>query len=240
MQQNWISQILKRFSPDVVVITGDIFESQNYLFSIRYDIEFNPYKILSEIFGDIPVICTLGNHEFWYLDVKETIIFYTERYDPKLYNVHYLDIIDSIDIDEFTFLGNVLWYDGSLGYKGQDIDSFADSTWGDCQIENFNWKKENKKCVKKILNVKTDKTKILCTHCVPHNDLNGWKDELDHSKQKAFDAYSGMRDFLKFVKPKWAFCGHSHLRRCLEIDDCNCVNCGNDYRPPHLYFTGEI
>jgi len=242
-QQAWIDQMLKRFNPDLILITGDIFESNNYYHDIKTGgSRFNPYEILSQVFDGRPVICTLGNHEFFNLSVKEVMDYYTRMYNPDAFDVHYLDVVNFIDAEKYTFLGNVLWYDGSMAtVPNQDIWDFAGDSWQDKTIVKFNWKKENKKCVKKIMDVQTDKKKILCTHCVPHWRLNGHirGDDL-FDKKAPYNAFSGMNNLLKLVKPYYAFSGHTHLRRNLELDGCNCVNCGNDYHPPFQYFQTEI
>ena len=240
-QQNWIDAMLKRFDPDLIIVTGDIFESNNYYHAIRTGQHyFDPYETLARVFKGRPVICTLGNHEFFYLTVKEVLDYYTRLYNPDKWDVHYLDVVNQVDVDGITFLGNVLWYDGSCSTQpGQDLWDYG--KWMDREIIKFNWKKENKKCVKKILDVQTDKRKILCTHCVPHWRLNGHITDDDYLNRKdPYNAYAGMNKFLELVKPEYAFCGHTHLRRVLEIDGCHCVNCGNDYRPPFQYFQTEI
>jgi len=242
-QQNWIDQMLKRFNPDLVLITGDIFESSNYIRDIKSgQFNFNPYAILNEAFHGIPVICTLGNHEFFHLSVQEVLDYYTATYNPALWDVHYLDIVNEIDVNGSTFFGNVLWYDGSMATApDQDVGSFANGRWMDKTIVKFDWKSENKKCVQKILDVKTDKQKILCTHCVPHWLLNGHISEDDYTNKKdLYNAYSGMNNLLELVNPDYAFSGHTHLRRVMEINGCNCVNCGNDYNPPGEYYQTEI
>jgi len=242
-QQAWIDQMLKRFEPDLIIITGDVFESDNYYHDIKTgQFNFNPYATLHEVFHGIPVICTLGNHEFFHLSVKEVMDYYKAVYNPGLWDVHYLDIVHSIDVEGFTFFGNVLWYDGSMStVPNQDIWDFAKGRWMDKSIVKFNWKKENAECVKKILDVKTDKKKILCTHCVPHWRLNGHITDDDYTnKNDLYNAYSGMNNLLELVHPYYAFSGHTHLRRTMEIDGCNCVNCGNDYYPPFQYYQAEI
>jgi Icc-related predicted phosphoesterase len=83
---------------DVVVICGDIIEAEW---------KCDPYKKIHKIFqNDIPVICVLGNHEFFGRTVKDTHDYYRSYYNPEKYNIHYLDIIGYYDIGFYHFFGN--------------------------------------------------------------------------------------------------------------------------------------
>jgi len=207
---------------ELVVICGDIFES-------GYD--DNPYHKLNSIFGkNIPVICVLGNHEFFGRTVDETLNFYSEKYNPKKYNVHYLDVIGHYDIGKYRFFGNVLWYDGSMSVVfGQDPNIFYGNnwSWGDRHIKDFSCLNENKKCVKQIMDNHggDEKINILCTHCCPHEKLNLHM----NANRNYYNIFSGMKDFLIDVRPDYAFCGHTHLRTVGDIiHGCKCVNVGSD------------
>jgi len=205
---------------DVVIICGDILDGSN---------QCNPYKQLTRIFdNDVPVICVLGNHEFFGRTVKDTMAQYTDYYNPDKYDVHYLDVVGHYDMDVYRFFGNVLWYDGTMSMKpNQDIDTFADGKWADRLIHNFDWRKANADCVRQIMdNIGPDHmVNVLCTHCCPHGDLN-----LHLSDPMSdFNAYSGMMNLLDCIKPDYAFCGHTHRRIVGKyIGDCKCVNVGND------------
>ena len=205
---------------DAVVICGDIFES-NFL--------GNPYKQLTKIFdNDVPVICVLGNHEFFWRTVDETLDVYKNYYNPDKYNVHYLDIIGHYDIGIYRFFGNVLWYDGTMAtMPNQILNHFANRKWMDCTIQNFSWASENVKCVNQIKENmgKDGQVNILCTHCVPHKDLNWHMKDI----RSLFNAFSGMNTFLEEINPDYAFCGHTHRRIVGKyIGNCKCVNVGND------------
>jgi len=244
----WIKALLKRYQPELIVITGDIFESINFVAQVKGQKapgrdDFDPYIFLHELFEGIPIIATLGNHEFCYLKVKDVLEYFTRTYNPDAFDVHYLDIVGFVEIGDYNFTGNILWYDGSQStVEDQDLNTFADGRWLDREILNFNWKRENQKCVKQIgENLKSDKINILCTHCTPHWKLNGHiKKDVPYSRNDDFNAFGGMADFLKDIDVEYAFCGHTHLRRCLEINGVNCINCGNDYGPPYQHFFMEI
>lgn len=236
-KNKWLKDVVINTNPDIIVITGDIYEAS---------FQGNPYKGISKIVGDIPVICTLGNHEFIYRTVDETLNFYKNYYNPNKYNVHYLDIIHKYDftINNKTvrFVGNVLWYDGTMStIKNQNVNSFADGRWLDRLIYNFDFISECNKCQKNIIeNLSKDKNipNILCTHCVPHYELNGHI----QNKNSEFNAYSGIFDFLsKLTNVDYAICGHTHWRIIGKyIENCGCINCGNDYSPPYLHYLLEI
>jgi len=215
------SEVSEVNDADAIVICGDIIESA---FSC------NPYKQINNIFRNFtgPIICVLGNHEFFHNDVEEVINYYKYFYNPKKYNVHYLDIIGHYDYGVCRFVGNVLWYDGSMAtVLGQNLYEFADKSWNDCTIKNFDWKKENEKCVSAIMgNILPDeKVNILCTHCVPHKDLN-----LHMNNTFSFyNAFSGMEDLLSDINVDYCFCGHTHRRIVGKyIGKCQCVNVGSD------------
>jgi len=228
---NKLKPLLVKYSPDTILITGDIFES-------FFDV--NPYQKLAEIFGDLTVICTLGNHEFLRYTVDRVMDFYTDKYEPEKYNVHYLDVVNSYKVEDINFFGNVLWYDGSMAtVPNQNLKSFADDNWADRHIRNFDFLKEHMKCRNKILDSqnKDYSCNILCTHCVPHWKLNGHM----HKITNPFNAFSGVKDFIECVEADWSFCGHTHIRIVGEVlSGTNCVNIGNDYEGKLEHFFEEI
>lgn len=240
---------------DAVVICGDIFEA-NY--------QCNPYKQLTKIFeNDVPVICVLGNHEFFDRTINETIKYYEGYYNPDKYNVHYLDIIGHYDMGVYRFFGNALWYDGSMAtrpnqdpnvFEGKDIlerqdredqadpvfypNSGESWAWADRYIENFDCIKANKVCIEQIKTNKGNDTQIniLCTHCCPHKDLNLHLDNV----RSPYNAFSGVADLLGDIQPDYAFCGHTHKRIVGKyIGNTKCVNVGNDLHE-FQYLTIDI
>lgn len=224
-QMDCAKKCVKNYNPDVITISGDIFDNK----------DLNPYKELSRLSKDIPVICCLGNHEFAYRSIPETLDFYREKYAPEKYNVYYLDVVGHKCVENVNFVGNVLWYDGSLKnvYNQKDVISH---NWLDSSIKNFDWKLENQKCVEQINDEKNnplendgwkiEKT-VLITHCVPHIDLNLFSFE----GMSEYNMYSGMKNLFSQLNKKidYAICGHTHRRTCKTIDGIDCINIGNDY-----------
>ena len=214
-------QLVNKYQGDVVVISGDIFDNK----------EINPYKQLSKIYGksskNIPIICCLGNHQFAHSTIEQTLSFYEEKYKPDKYDVHYLDVIGKKTIGQINFVGNVLWYDGSLRDIGKNTLKI-DESWLDCTIKNFNFIESNSECVEQInLNLDIQKDNFLVTHCVPHRDLNLFSLE----RWSIYNTYSGMNNVFEklYAKIKYAVCGHTHRYVAKQIDECYCVNIGNDY-----------
>lgn len=203
--EKWVKDIVNNLhsSIDAIVLLGDIFERS-------YDV--NPYKQLHYAFNyGVPIICCLGNHEFYSNPIDDTLKKYRDLYNPKKWDIHYLDIVGHHDIGSRRFVGNVLWYDGSMkSTADQMMGDFANGGWPDCSIPDFNWSRRCADCVSQIMdNRNCNMLNILCTHCVPHVDLNGHiKDKPMHS----FNAYSGIADFLTRVHFDFAFCGHTHYR----------------------------
>lgn len=231
-QNRWIESLLKEALPDAVIITGDIFEN---------DPEINPYENLHKLFGELPVICTLGNHEFVDSTVDLVLKTYRDKYDPEKWNVHYLDIIGHYDLEFIRFFGNVLWYDGSLAtVPNQQLLDFAGGRWLDRAIVNFDPVKECKKCVDHVMENQPEdwQTGILCTHCVPAKEING---HFQEGVQKEFDAFSGVSWLLEKINCNYAISGHTHRRVIGKIiNGVKCINTGNDYYPPFEHYLLEI
>ena len=229
--KRWIRTLALGLKPDVIVITGDVFES-NYV--------CNHYEQLAELAGRRKVIFTLGNHEFFDRTPAETLRVYRSNYNPNQYDVHCLDVINELDVNGVHFFGNVLWYDGSMAtIQNQDMSTFANGTWADKYIVDFDWLKESNKYSEQIRwhSGDSSSTKILCTHCAPHRLLNGWMSEKD----SPYNAFSGFNNFLGDVDTDYVLCGHTHWRQVeVKILDAVCTNIGNDYAPPYQYYLLEV
>jgi predicted MPP superfamily phosphohydrolase len=231
-QNTWLKKCAS--DADIIVITGDIFESSNYVKS------FNPYEYLSKLFDNKTVICTLGNHEFYYKTPEQTRELYAKWYNPGKYDVHYLDIIGKYEVDYLRFVGNCLFYDGSMKtVKNQYMYDFAHGNWADKYIREFDYEKENAACIEQIDANLVDVPKhyrinVLCTHAVPHHDLNGWYD-LDRLIGNEYNAFSGNYDILteRYQNIHAVLCGHTHRRIVMGIHGIECYNPGNDYVPPY-------
>lgn len=215
-----IQNVLNTEDPDVVIITGDIFES---------NITKGMHKALSDFFGNRKVICTLGNHEFFYRTIDKTLKIYEDDYNPDKYDVHYLDVVDYVDIESLRFLGNVLWYDGSMAtIKNQDLYEFG--PWMDKTIKEFDYNKACFDCIKKIRRAQSDDhINILCSHTVPYELMNGHMTKLD----SPYNAYSGIKNLLIDLDVYYSFSGHTHWRIEHQFEFNNhtvyCYNCGSNY-----------
>lgn len=230
---HWIEKLLDD-SIDIIVISGDIFE-------FHYQYMINPYQKLSKI-TDKPIICVLGNHEFVDNTIQDTLKYYQDLYEPNKYNVHYLDVCGHYDINNFRFVGNVLWYDAEMRqYDDQSVYDWGGNKgtgngyWLDRCIIDFDYKKENKSCVKQIKkNISSEKENILVTHCVPIEKMNG------HILNK-LNIFSGMKDLLKDINVQYSISGHTHKRIIgLQVYNTFCINIGNDYYPPYLHYVLEV
>lgn len=220
-----LGNVRDRTNPDVVAISGDVHE---------FDNKGNPYKALAGIFRSVPVVFCLGNHEFLLHTVQDTLERYKNQYNPGKYDVHCLDVLGHWDFRDVRFVGNVLWYDGSMStIKNQDLYNWGDYSWADRLIKKFDFAEENRACQEQILAAlklpsEGVNHKILLTHCVPHYGLN-WHMFKENSP---YNAYSGNRDFLKQVKDlgvEYAVSGHTHKKMDGEIYGIKCRNVGSDY-----------
>lgn len=214
------------FLPDVVVISGDILDNK----------KINAYEQLSNItFNDVPIVFTLGNHEFAHSTIQQTLKRFQNDYRGFNGNVYCLDILGHKCVNEINFVGNVLWYDGSL----KDVfyqRMIVEDDWLDSTIKYFNFREENRKCIQQLNdinnhpqfngNTKIEKT-VLVTHCVPHIDMNLWSSE----GFSRYNMYSGVKDLFSKLsfKVDYSICGHTHRYCTKQINGCYCVNIGNDY-----------
>jgi len=222
-QDAWIKQLLANTNPDVIVIAGDTFESDDCK---------NPYQYLHELFDGICVILTLGNHEFYGHTVPEVLKEYEDLYDPSRWNVHCLDIVHAYDIGKVHFFGNVLWYDGSMGtVPNQYIADFANRRWEDFKILGFNWENECNKCFQNIkANQPTEKQiGFLVTHCIPNKELNA---HLKFEHHNEYNVFSGVSWLLDEIRTDYAICGHTHRSVNTIINGIHCINIGNGHHPP--------
>lgn len=231
--KSFVNREMKKWSdeynPDIIVIAGDVHES---------NIQFNPYKSLAKNFRDIPVVFCLGNHEFYYRTYEETINKYKEDYRPEKWNVHCLDIIDKFDFKDFRFVGNALMYDGTMkDIPTQTMESWNQYGWMDGTIKNWtsNWKRVNQINQDKIFNnISYDLKNILVTHTVPHKDLN------IHPLNNPYNAWSGVSELSSLKYFDYAICGHTHKRILKTINNCHCINVGNNYHVPFEHYLLEI
>jgi len=239
-----IKQICEMSKPDIIVIAGDILSHT-----------MNPHEEVYSYFGEYcqQVICVLGNHEFYHHTFKKTLAFYAKHYDPDKFNVHYLDLVEHFDIihndKKYRFLGNVLFYDGSMKDTNHVIEEwggfnkqFGRYAWADAYIREWakDWKQASKFCQQQIIkNMSKDKdmTSILVTHTVPHEKLNM------HPTGSIYNTYSGVAKFLEQHKFDYAICGHTHKRSIGQvINGCQCVNVGYNYVQDYKleYFVLEV
>jgi predicted MPP superfamily phosphohydrolase len=241
-QKQWIHDSCSKENPDVILFVGDIYES-------KYLDQVNPYihlRKLCKVSTEIPIIAVLGNHEHYYKKVSDLHNRLTGLYD-KTENVHYLDIVNFIDIGDIRFLGNVLWYDGSMkSIQNQDLNTFADGLWNDKLIGDFDFENECQKNIQLIKeNLSDTKTNFLVTHMCPHDDINGHIVESKATGRfNPFNAFSGVKNLLGMAgikgKITYAISGHTHYKVQKIIEGVECYNIGNDYSPPWRYEIIEI
>ncbi|MFA6889899.1 MAG: metallophosphoesterase [Bacilli bacterium] len=211
-----LKTVISDNDPDVIVIAGDVFDNPN----------IHPYRYLSSL-TELPIVCCLGNHEFYHHGgVDRTLEFYRKNIIDGC-NVVYLDVVGSHKVDDVLFVGNVLWYDGSMKNYPFQTDEIVPN-WLDSQIVNFDWRKENLLCEQQIKEHFSHEAgkRVLLTHCVPHVSLN-----RHYVRPSPFNMYSGVVDlFSKLdIYPELSISGHTHREVELVINGVHCYNVGNDY-----------
>ena len=216
-----IRDLVEDTRPDVVVVTGDTVPT--------------PYvSSLNAFFGnlfpsELPVVATLGNHEFWARPFEETLENVRNQ-NAEAPNVHILDAEPSVEIDGYNFVGGCLFFDGSMRWRENDTllpwDGWQD--WRIVDIES-RYMEFNAYYVDMIrAKMKPGMPTALCTHHVPHVRLNGH--EPSH-----YSFYTGMKDLVHELPfdplyNNYLICGHTHRRVIGEVvPGFMGVNVGSDY-----------
>ena len=216
-----IAATVAEVSPDAVVVTGDtVSPAQVRLLSAT---------LRTFIPAELPVIATLGNHEFWGRTFEVTLAKLKEQTltDP---NIFYLDLIGAVELDGVNFVGGTLFFDGSMRIReNQRIDQW--DGWQDWRIVDIEsrYLEINAYYVDMIrAKMRSGMPTALCTHHVPHVRLNG------HAPSH-YSFYTGMKDLVSELPfdPMFSnclICGHTHRRVIGEVvPGFICVNVGSDY-----------
>ena len=216
-----IAATVAEVSPDAVAVTGDtVCPTQVRLLSAT---------LRTVIPLGLPIIATLGNHEFWGRTFEVTLAKLHEQtlVDP---NIFYLDLIGAVELGGINFVGGTLFFDGSMRIRdNQRIDEW--DGWQDWRIVDIDtrYTEINTYYVDMIrAKMKPGIPTALCTHHVPHVRLNGH--EPDH-----YSFYTGMKDLVHELPfdPRFSnylICGHTHRRVIGEVvPGFMGVNVGSDY-----------
>ena len=216
-----ITSLVSDVSPDAVVVTGDtVCPAQVRLLSAL---------LRSVIPGDLPIVVTLGNHEFWCRTFEETLEkLKAQIVDDK--NIFYLDLCGSVILDGVNFVGGTLFFDGSMRIRdNQRIDQW--DGWQDWRIIDVEsrYMEFNAYYVDMIrASMKRGMPTALCPHHIPHVRLNGH--EPNH-----YSFYTGMQDLVHDLPfdplcNNYLICGHTHRRVIGEVvPGFMGVNVGSDY-----------
>jgi predicted phosphodiesterase len=209
----------------VLVIAGDICDDQN----------IDPFSTFMH-FG-YPVVFCLGNHEFAGKKPSDVIKKYSEyQWSWHKKQIYCLDVLDEVIIDDVQFVGNVLWYNGSICDTDNKLKKLYNisSAHKDSSVVDFDPIREHAKCVCKIkdaLSFPLNK-KVLVTHTVPHWKLNRFCVTEPTSE---FNIYSGVKDLFhdNDIDVDVAICGHTHRKESFNYKkdgkDILCYNVGNGY-----------
>ena len=182
-----IAATVAEVSPDAVVVTGDtVSPAQVRLLSAT---------LRTFIPAELPVIATLGNHEFWGRTFEDTLTKLKEQ-TLAAPNIFYLDLIGSVELGGVNFVGGTLFFDGSMRIRdNQRIDQWEG--WQDWRIVDIEtrYMEINAYYVDMIrAKMKLGMPTALCTHHVPHVLLNGH--EPSH-----YSFYTGMKDLVHELRP---------------------------------------
>lgn len=213
--------VVAEVSPDAVVLTGDTVSPLQV-------------RLLSAVLrclipASIPVMATLGNHEFWGRTFEDTLekLKAQTLADPDIF---YLDLIGGVEFGGLNFVGGTLFFDGSMRWReSQKITPWEG--WNDGYITDIETRYLDFNCYYTDMiraRMKSGMPTVLCTHHLPHAALNGH--EPSH-----YSFYTGMKDLVCDLPFDPAFnnylvCGYTHRRVIGEVvPDFMCVNVGSDY-----------
>ncbi|MBQ7695049.1 MAG: metallophosphoesterase [Lentisphaeria bacterium] len=216
-----VAATVAEVSPDAAVVTGDtVSPAQVRLLSAA---------LRTFIPADLPVIATLGNHEFWGRTFEDTLAKLKEQTlaDP---NIFYLDLNGAVELGGVNFVGGTLFFDGSMRIRdSQRVDQW--DGWQDWRIVDIEsrYMEINAYYVDMIrAKMKPGMPTALCTHHVPHVLLNG------HAPGH-YSFYTGMKDLVHELPfdpayGNYLICGHTHRRVIGEVvPGFMGVNVGGDY-----------
>ena len=216
-----VERLVGELSPDVVVVTGDtVCAEQVRLLSALWE------RLIPD---GIPVITSLGNHEFWGRTFEVTLNKLKEQVCENK-NVFYLDNIGSVEIGGVNFVGGMLFFDGSMRYReNQRVDEW--DGWQDWRIIDVETRylDIHKYYVDMIRScMKPGMPTALCTHHLPHERLNG------HAPSH-YNFYSGAKDLVHELPfdpmyDNYLICGHTHRRVIGEVvPGFMGINVGSEY-----------
>ena len=207
-----IAATVAEVSPDAVVVTGDtVTPAQVRLLSAT---------LRTFIPAELPVIATLGNHEFWGRTFEVTLAKLKEQTlaDP---NIFYLDLIGAVELGGVNFVGGTLFFDGSMRIRdNQRIDQW--DGWQDWRIVDIEsrYMEFNAYYVDMVrAKMKPGMPTALCTHHEPSH----------------YSFYTGMKDLVHELPfdpmyNNYLICGHTHRRVIGEVvPGFMGVNVGSDY-----------
>jgi len=216
-----IAAAVTEVSPDAVVVTGDtVCSPQVRLLSAT---------LRTLIPTEIPVIATLGNHEFWGRTFEVTLEKLKEQTLADT-NIFYLDLIGAVELGGVNFVGGTLFFDGSMRVRDNQKISEWDG-WQDWRIADIEsrYMEFNAYYVDMIhAKMKPGMPTVLCTHHVPHVRLNGH--EPGH-----YSFYTGMKNLVHELPfdpmySNYLICGHTHRRVIGEVvPGFIGVNVGSEY-----------
>ena len=233
-----IPELIDLGKPDVIVATGDVVfptDLPNY------------YEIVESIFGnELPVVTCLGNHEFWGRPWQETEnILAGAKADRPETNVICLDIEKYAIIGCSLFVGGMLFFDGSMRWRDNQ-ELYPMNGWNDRCITDLatEYKKRceayQRDITENVFLYSKGKNTILCTHHVPHEELN-------MHEPSPYSFYSGVKNLLADLEPdrtmtNVSISGHTH-KRCVgkELEGFLCVNIGKSEDEYDInYFCLEV
>ena len=221
-------------NPDIIIHAGDIESHKLEHFKCSL-------KMFREYFPDIPILVTLGNHDWWNATKGTGPTMYDTYYRVEFtptktmsqikkfhqevfgkYDIHYLEESPYLEKEGIKIYGYDGWYhypepltnDGlRIMGRGFDHKKFQDRTH-----KNVN------KILMKLENnflENQDKTIILVSH-------------FDLTPDPGWEGLAGNPRYLDFFRDHvdYFIVGHSHQKRNNMLGSMNLLNCGSDYDDP--------
>lgn len=218
---------------DVLVLAGDVFPNPESASSFIKQIE-----MAFGVSQDVPIVCVLGNHEYYNNTIDGTIADYKKAF--KGLNVSVLEK-ESVEIDGIEFLGATLWSDLS-----NPIDAWAVSQgMNDFVFIHEEGKARSLQIYSNMLQPETyhrmweetvswideelgkDRKRVVVTHHSPSGITT--PPQFRESRIRR-GYYSDMDDLILEHKPDLWIYGHDHVSAKHTLGDTRIVSNQAGYR----------
>ena len=221
---------------DVLIIVGDTFAFRTELLSECLQL-FNNFK------GDKLLVA--GNHDLWTDDSNSLIIY--NKILPQIAKKNHFHLLDKKPFikNKIGFVGSIGWYDFSfcnpnivipkkyyLEKRWHGVVTYNDGQFVHLGMSDIKFtQKINRKLRLHLTQTSKNTEKIICfIHHVPFKELLRSNNTSADRFLTAFSGSEKTGGIIKlFPKVRYVFCGHTHEKKKVQIDQITAINIGSDY-----------